>query len=158
MEDDDLEISLLLHRLRLGDQEAFDILYERVYAELKERAVHIRNDWNGNNTMSATAIVHEAYVKLVHSGAHRLESRAHFMSVAAKAMRQVLINYAEKGSAQKRGGGAPKLSLQELMERPDQLHILTNSHRAIILDLENALSNLEKVEPEWGRIVECRFF
>ena len=155
MSTSNLEISLLLANVKKGDEEAFNTLYNLLYEDLKMRAYHLRGSWAGNDTMNATAIVHETYEKLFENREKRWENRAHFMSVAARAMRQVIINYAEKQQTQKRGQGYEKIALQNLFN-PVPAHSLPDPD--LLIDIDNALKKLEKLNPLYGRVVECRFF
>ena len=105
------EVSALLQSLAGGDREALNALFPLVYGELSRLAHRHRQRWDGDLTLNTTALVHEAYLKL--AGQHRLpgESRAHFLALAAQAMRHILCNYARDRRRQKRGGAEPHLSL-----------------------------------------------
>src|SRR5690349_2549041 len=104
------DFSELLHASIAGDRAAFDRAFAVLYDELSRLASAQRRRWTGNETMSTTVLVHEAYLKL--SGASTpVEDRAHFMALAARVMRQVLVNYAEAQQTAKRGGEAPVVSL-----------------------------------------------
>ena len=127
-----------------------DELYRRVYDELHRLARHHRGCWQGSETLNATALVHEAYIKLV-GGEGGYASRAHFMAVASKAMRQVLYTYAERQSAQKRGGAASPLPFDEAALVPPQ-------RAESVLALDEALARLEGVDARAAGVVECRFF
>jgi len=147
------EVTRLLDVLQRGDaggEGAREALYRRLYDELHALARHHRARWHGNDTLNTTALVHEAYLKLV-GGEGSYASRAHFLAVASKAMRYVLYTYAERQAAQKRGGGAPDLPLDEAA--------LVPPHRAeALVALEEALARLEAVDARAARVVECRFF
>ena len=108
---DGTEVSALLQSLAAGDREALNALFPLVYGELSRLAHRHRQRWDGDLTLNTTALVHEAYLKL--AGQHRLpgESRAHFLALAAQAMRHILCNYARDRRRQKRGGAEPHLSL-----------------------------------------------
>ena len=155
MEKGDKDISLLLERVKEGDDEAFSILYNLLYKDLKVRANRLRENWHGNHTLNATALVHEAYEKIFENREKRWDNRAHFMSVAAQAMRQVIINYAESHRTLKRGGEYQKIALDQLF---DQLKSATLPDPDILIDIDTILKKLEKSNPLYGRIVECRFF
>lgn len=147
------EVTRLLDALQGGETangDAREELYRRVYDELHWLARHHRGRWNGNDTLNTTAIVHEAYLKLV-GGEGSYTSRAHFMAVASKAMRQVLYTYAERQSAQKRGGDASTVPLDEAVLVPPQ-------RAESVLALEDALARLERVDARAAQVVECRFF
>jgi len=147
------DVTRLLHALQ-GDggraAEARDALYERVYDELHRVARAHRRRWAGNDTLNTTAVVHEAYLKLV-GGEGRYEDRAHFLAVASKAMRQVLYTYAERQAAQKRGGGVAALPL-------DEAAVVPEARAEEVVALEEALSRLERADARAAAVVECRFF
>ena len=152
-ESDSGEVTRLLEALQDGGtapENTRDELYRRVYDELHRLARHHRGCWQGSETLNATALVHEAYIKLV-GGEGGYASRAHFMAVASKAMRQVLYTYAERQSAQKRGGNASPLSLDEAALVPMQ-------RAESVLALGDALARLESVDARAAEVVECRFF
>jgi len=144
------DITKLLLASAQGQTGAMDQVFASVYPRLRELARSRRRRWKGNETLSTTALIHEAYLKLADSDS-RFEDRGHFFAVAARAMRQVLINYAEYRAAEKRGGGAVKVPLQDsdLVEE-DALEEL--------LDLEDALRRLEELSPRQAKVVECLFF
>jgi len=145
------EVTRLLDAIRQGEgDEARDELYGRVYGELHALARRQRARWSGNATINTTALVHEAYLKLV-DGEGRLSDRAHLLAVASKAMRHVLYTYAERQSAQKRGGGAPDLPL-------DEAALVPAGRAETLVALETALRRLEAVDERAARVVECRFF
>lgn len=150
---DSSEVTRLLDALQEGGEEgsgARAALYKRVYDELHALAGRHRARWHGNNTLNTTALVHEAYLKLV-GGEGNYEGRAHFLAVASKAMRYVLFSYAERQTAQKRGGGTPDLSFDEtVLVPPDRAEAFVS--------LEEALVRLERVDERAARVVECRFF
>ena len=146
----DGEVTQLLADLRRGEPVS-DQLFGSVYDALRRIARSHRARWNGNETLNTTALVHEAYLKLVGGDGAPYENRSHFLAVAAKAMRHLLVSYAERQAAQKRGGGTPDLSLDEALlvpaERTEEL-----------LALEEALKRLEVMDPRAAEVVECRFF
>lgn len=127
-------------------------LFERVYDELRALAHQHRTYWSGNDTLNTTALVHEAYLKMEGSDA-RFESRAHFLAVASKAMRHVLISYARAQSAEKRGGQAPVLPLDEASAVPGR-----TVRFGELVALDHVLRDLQRVKPRAARIIECRFF
>ena len=151
-------ISGLLHALAGGDRGALDALFPLVYDELSRLAHRQRQQWDGDLTLNTTALVHEAYLKL--AGRQRLpsESRAHFLAVAAKAMRHILCNYARDRRRLKRGGGLPHVALEPAGDlAPADLH-LSGDQTERLAALDEALSRLEQVAPRQSRVVECRFF
>lgn len=126
-------------------------LFATAYVKLRSLAHAQRLHWSGQNTLSTTALVHEAYLKLSERESPQWRNRGHFFSVAARAMRHILINYAERSRAAKRGGGCAHLSVEEtpLIEEPRIEELLA---------LDEALSHLERLSPRQARVVECRFF
>ncbi len=155
---DPATVTQLLEAACGGDRAAIDQLFPLVYDELRMRAHRQRQHWHGANTLNTTALVHEAYIKLVDQGRAQWTSRVHFFSIAAKAMRNILIDYARRQQAQKRGGGQQKLSLEEMQEVGKEPLVLTEERAESLLALEEALSRLEKISEREGRVVECRFF
>lgn len=145
------DITRLLGAAQEGDQRAMDEVFESVYPKLRQMAEARRRSWRGNFTMNTTALIHEAYVKVSNQSAGEYENRGHFFAVAAKAMRQVLINYAEKQRAAKRGGGAVQVTLYE----KDAVHEEAFDE---ILALESALKKLERISERQAHVVECLFF
>ncbi len=140
----------LIPALRSGDSVAFELVYEQVYSELR-RLAHVvrgsRNEW----TLNTTGLVHEAYLRLVRSDNLLVNDRVHFLRVAARAMRQVLVNLARQRSAEKRGGGDRTVTfVEEAYKDPVDLEK--------ILELEDAISRLERMDSRMAQIVECRFF
>ena len=151
-------VTRLLVAMREGDQRAVDALFPLVYEELHALAHRKRQGWRGDQTLNTTALVHEAYLKLVNRPEDAWEGKRHFFSVAAKAMRHVLINYAEGRRRQKRGGDQPKVSLEALQELMGPDVGVSEDQAEIVLALDEALQRLEQIDARQGRIVECRFF
>jgi RNA polymerase sigma factor (TIGR02999 family) len=150
-------VTELLQVLRDGDQTAFNALLPLVYDELHRLAGQQRNRWDGDETLDTTALVHEAYFRLADQSAPNWQSKAHFLSVAATAMRQILIDYSKRKRAAKRGGKAPHLSLHDL--EPALLQTTAAGVRDdIMVALDESLGRLEQVNRRQMRIVECRFF
>jgi RNA polymerase sigma factor (TIGR02999 family) len=152
------EVTRLLEALQRGDSTAFDRLFPLVYEELRAVAHRQRQRWQGSETLNTTALVHEAYLKLVDQSRAGWENRAHFLATAAKAMRHILMNYARDHCAQKRGGDRPKLSLEDLGERLEGEVTLSEDNADLLVALDAALTSLERVNARQSRIVECRFF
>lgn len=143
------DITALLKGATDGDQAAADRLFVVIYDELRIIAKSHRRRWVGNETLNTTALIHEAYVKL--DGHDHWNSRTHFYATAAKAMRHILVNYAENKRAGKRGGGLADLPLDEVL-------LVSEAAADDTLELHQALEDLEKDRPRWCRVVECRFF
>jgi RNA polymerase sigma factor (TIGR02999 family) len=145
------EITKLLKAWRGGDQAALNQLISLLYPELHQIAsFHLRGE-AGNATLQSTALVHEAYMRLVGRSEHDWKSRSHFIGVASQIMRTMLVDRARARSAQKRGGGALTLSLDESIDAP----VTPNMD---LLSVDHALTELARLDPQQGRIVELRFF
>lgn len=141
-----------------GKREVREDLFERVYADLHERARAERRRWRGSHSLQTTALVNEAYLKLVDRKHQDWSNRSHFFGVAAKAMRHILINYARRQKAQKRGGDVPKLSLEELRSSFGRAVATAEERAEVLLVLDEALECLNEVHERAGRVVECRYF
>jgi RNA polymerase sigma factor (TIGR02999 family) len=152
------DVTQLLDALRQGDEAALGALFPLVYDELRAIAHRQRLRWHGDDTLDTTALVHEAYLKLADRGRASCESPAHFLAVAASAMRHVLVNYSRDRRAAKRGGGAPTLSLDELGGRLERSLATCDEQAELLEALDEALTRLERVNARQCRIVECRFF
>lgn len=151
-------VSRLLARARRGDHEAFDDLLPLVYDELRQLAQLQRRRWEGNETLNATALVHEAYLRLVDQTAPEYRNRAHFLAVASRAMRHILIDYARRRAAQKRGGHLRRLSLEQIESALKRAEDPADARDEALLALEKSLERLEQEDARQSRIVECRFF
>jgi len=143
------DITKLLKGAQDGDQAAAERLFLVIYDELRIIAKSHRRRWVGNETLNTTALIHEAFMKL--DGQDHWSSRTHFYATAAKAMRHILVNYAEKKRAGKRGGGLADLPLDDVL-------LASEDAADDALGLHQALEELEADRPRWCRIVECRFF
>jgi RNA polymerase sigma factor (TIGR02999 family) len=147
------QVTLLLDRINSGDRQALDELLPLVYGELHAMAARFFVGAGAGQTLQATALVNEAYVKLLGSTGNRKAwaGRGHFFAVAATAMRRVLTDYSRRAGAAKRGGGAARITLGQLDEdtqhRPDH----------DLLDLHDALEELERSNERIARVVELRF-
>jgi RNA polymerase sigma factor (TIGR02999 family) len=153
--DPNVEITVLLREAAEGDRAALDRAFEQVYGELRRLAGSQRRRWEGDYTLNTTALVHEAYVKMVGSNSARFKDRSHFLAVAARAMRQILVNYAERRRAARRGGGAAHV---ELDERMGEFNPLTHEAAVEVLALHEALERLAEMNERQARVVEARFF
>ncbi len=150
-------VSMLLAELRDGDRSAFDKLFPLVYHELHGLARAQRRAWRGNETLDTTALLHEAYLKLVAQTNPDWEDRAHFLSVAARAMRQILIDYARTQRREKRGGDRTRVSLNEFRLEPGAPSF-SDERAELLVALDDSLKRLEERNERQSRIVECRFF
>lgn len=148
----DPPVTRLLRDASHGNREAFDRLLPLVYHELRGVAQKQMAHERPGHTLSATALVHEAYVKLVAQERVEWAGRSHFFAVASTAMRRVLVTYAEARRAQKRGGGAPHVPLDVAAES------LSEEQAEDMLDLHATLEKLAEFNPRGARVVECRFF
>jgi RNA polymerase sigma factor (TIGR02999 family) len=154
----EVTVGRLLDDLRAGDRSALDELYAIVYGELRVLAHRQRRRWNASGMLNTTALVHEAYLKLVRQRRIHFETRAHFFAVAATAIRHIVSNYARDRQARKRGGGVRIVSLSETGTRPDGELPVSDEHVELLVAIDEALERLERVSPRQRGVVECRFF
>ena len=143
-------VTQLLIAYRDGDREAFDRLVPMVYDDLR-RIARRQLRRGGPQTLNTTGLVHEAYLKLVDPSQVDWQDRGHFLAVSARAMRQVIIGYARKRSAVKRGGGERPVTL-------DEAQVAVDEQADRLLALDRALERLGARDPRLARVVECRFF
>lgn len=148
--DPETEVTLLLQRMSDGDPMAARELIPLVYRELHSLARGKMSDQPDEHTLGATALVHEAYLRLAGAGG-RWESRRHFLRIAAKAMRSVLVDHARRKGAEKRGGGMAREPL-------DDLCAMYEERSVDLIALDDALEELTEKDEQLGRIVELRFF
>lgn len=149
-------VTRLLQASQAGDQQAINNLMPLVYDEMKSIARQkLRFERNGH-TLDTTALVHEAYFKLINHDAVEWQSRAHFLGVAALAMKRILINYAEYKRAVKRGGDYSRINIDEI-DNPDAT-MIPDSMAEEILTLNEALKKMEKFNERGSRVVEYHFF
>src|SRR5256885_4167736 len=134
-----------------GDDAALAELTPLVYEELRRLAHHFMEGQRPDHTLQTTALVNEAYLRLADQTNPRWQNRAHFFAVAARAMRQILVSYARTQQAQKRGGGAFKIEL-------DEAAILSPEQSQEIVDLHEALERLETLDSRKAQVVELKFF
>ncbi|MFZ1936517.1 MAG: sigma-70 family RNA polymerase sigma factor [Thermoguttaceae bacterium] len=145
------EITDLLRGLKAGDASVVDRLFTAVYQELRNLAGRFFRKEAKGITLQPTALVHEAYLKLVDQSAVDWQGRTHFFAVAAQAMRRILVDHARRRGAAKRGGHKARLSLEE-----DLVPDLEPSNDVLAVD--EALSELAQFAPQQARLVELRFF
>ncbi len=145
------EITQLLSAIRTGDRQSFDRLFGLVYAELKSDAHWQLRDGQGPRTLSTTALVHETYLKLTAAESPDWADRGHFFAVAARAMRQIVVDRARRRIALKRGGDAVKLDL-------DDLQVAAEEQADQLIALEEAMRQLEQTNERLSRVVELRFY
>ena len=140
----------LIRAARDGDRDAVDRLFSRAYDELRHLA-HVVRRRGAGQTLCTTVLVHEAYLKLKPDRRLSIRDQAHFNHIVARAMRQVVIDAARRKSAEKRGG-------DEVLVTFDESSNAASARSEQVLALEEALQQLEKVDPRRAKIVECRFF
>jgi RNA polymerase sigma factor (TIGR02999 family) len=145
------EVTRLLVLAREGDQRAGEQVYGLMYDELRRLAARLLFREQSGHTLPPTALVHEAYLKLMGDAAPELHNRAHLLGVAARAMRQVLVEYARRRLAAKRGSGGEAVTLVDEIASAD-----LPSEELIALD--EALTRLDRLNPRLRQVVECRFF
>ncbi len=145
------QITLLLEQWGGGDRQALEKLTPLVYAELHRLASSYLRRERPDHTLQSTALVNEAYLKLVGQHSVRWQNRAHFFGIAAQLIRRILVDYARSRFAEKRGASAPRLSLEEISEP-------AVSRGLDLIALDDALDDLAKLDPRQGRVVELRFF
>ena len=155
---DPLVEALLLDQVRRGDPNAMGRLFTLVYDNLREIASTQRRRQSGGDTLTTTALVHEAFIKLFGSESHDFNNRAHFMAVAATAMRQILIGNARRKAAAKRGGGQGSATFEEVENALVADAGFVSAKADALLALDRALERLQQRSERQSRIVECRFF
>ena len=145
------DVTALLSQLTQGNREAGEKLVPLVYEELKRLARSYMRRERPDHTLQTTALVHEAYLKLVRQQAVNWQGRSHFFGIAAQLMRRILIDHARGRLREKRGGVKEVLSLDEAV-------VFSPEHSAELVKLDQALERLAKLDPRQSRIVELRFF
>jgi RNA polymerase sigma factor (TIGR02999 family) len=145
------DVTILLAELTKGNKEAASKLIPLVYDELRRLAGSYMRRERSDHTLQATALVHEAYLKLVEQRSVDWQSRAHFFGIAAQVMRRILVDHARKHLREKRGGAERAVPIDEaLVFAPEQ--------SLDLMKLDQALERLTKLDPRQGKIVELRFF
>jgi RNA polymerase sigma factor (TIGR02999 family) len=145
------DVTQLLVAWNEGNQDALERLLPAVYDELRKLARSYLRRERPDHTLQATALVHEAYLRLIDQNQVTWQNRAHFFGIAAQMMRRILVNHAEARRADKRGGGAQKLSLDEAIDLAEE--------RAVdLIALDDAMKALAEFDPQQARIVELRYF
>jgi RNA polymerase sigma-70 factor (ECF subfamily) len=146
------DVTLLLARLQEGDQEAANQLVPLIYGELRRMAGALLRKERSGHTLQATALVHEAYLRIAGGEPAQWENRAHFFAIAAHTMRRVLLDYARRRRTGKRGGpGAQKVDIDaELLIAEDALEQ--------VIAIDEVLERLAQIDPRQARLIELRFF
>jgi RNA polymerase sigma-70 factor (ECF subfamily) len=152
-ERDQADTTRLLRDWAEGDHAALEILAPRVYKELRRIAGKLMHVEEGGRTLTATALVHEAYLKLVDVNRIEVEHRAHFLSLAAKVMRQILLDNARRRRAAKRGDGGIHIDLDAIAEV-----VASETKDRALIALDDALEELARVDERRARVVEMRYF
>ena len=145
------DITQLLHQLSDGNKAVVDQLIPIVYEKLRVMAGAQMNKERSGHTLSPTSLVHEAYMKLVNQKNANWQNRAHFFALSSIAMRRILINYANKKLAQKRGGDSPVVTFNEEF-------MSTESNAEDIILLDRALDKLKNMNERQSKVVEYKFF
>jgi RNA polymerase sigma-70 factor (ECF subfamily) len=145
------EVTQLLQQWSRGDDAALAELTPLVYEELRRLAHHYMEGQRPDHTLQTTALVNEAYLRLADQTNPTWQSRAHFFAVAARAMRQIVVDYARSNRAQKRGGGGARIEL-------DESAILSPEQSKEIVDLHEALQRLGTLDSRKAQVVELKFF
>lgn len=145
-------ITQMLIELTDGNREVVNQILPHIYDELRRLASSYLRKERSNHTLQPTALVHEAYMKLIDQNRVKWQNRAHFFGIAAQVMRRILMDHARKHQANKRGGEIEKLPIEE------EILIVSNDKSAELLALDEALEELAKIDPDKARIVELRYF
>lgn len=145
------DVTLLLNKLAAGDQQAGSELMPLVYVELRRLAARHLAHERSDHTLQATALVHEAYVKLAGQKDAKWQNRAQFFGVASQAMRRILVDYARGKQRIRRGGKQQKVSLDDVL-------LVTPDRTEEVLAVDESLSRLEALDARQARIVELRYF
>lgn len=146
-----IDVTRLLHEWRHGDKAAFDRLMPLVYDEMRRIAHRYMQKEHDGHTLQTTALINEAYVRLVGQQEIEWQNRAHFFAVTAQVMRRVLIDHARRLHYAKRGGGAQHVGL-------DDADAMTTKRADELVELDEALYELANLDPRKGRVVELRYF
>lgn len=149
--EDTHEVTEILRNWREGEPDASERLFPLVYDELKRQARKYLSRERRDHTLQPTALVHEAYLKMVNQNSFVAENRTHFYAVASRLMRQILVDHARAHKAEKRGGAAQRFSIEDLQILPEQ-------SAADLLELNEALQKLESIDERKCRVVDMRFF
>jgi len=145
------KVTQLLHDWSDGDREALDKLIPIVYEELRRQAARYLRRERPGHTLQTTALIHEAYIRLIDQKNVRWQNRAHFFAIAAQLMRRILVDHARGRQAAKRGGSDIKLPLEEGM-------IGSEGREVDLVALDEALERLASIDPQQSRVVELKFF
>jgi len=145
------DVTILLAELVRGDEAAASKLFPLLYDELRRLAGNYMRRERGDHTLQPTALVHEAYIKLVQQRSIDWQGRAHFFGIAARVMRTILVDHARGHLRDKRGGGQRLVSIDEVL-------VFAPEQSLELVKLDEAVERLTKIDPRQGKIVELRFF
>ena len=145
------EVTIYLREYQNGNRDALDKLFPLVYDELRRLAANRLRGERADHTLQATALVHEAYMRLVEQHSADWQNRAHFFGLAAEMMRRILVNHAVKNNADKRFGNQTRLALDEMVD-------FTQGQDVNLILLDEALTKLAAFDPKQAKIVELKFF
>jgi len=145
------EVTQLLIAWSNGDKAALNKLMPLIYDELRQLARHYMSRERAGHTLQTTALVNEAYVRLVNRKGVHWQNRAHFFAIAAQLMRSILVDHARSHAYAKRGGGARKIALDDAM-------VISQQRAAEVVALDDALKRLAEIDPLQSRLVEMKFF
>jgi len=146
------EITQMLLELTDGNQEVVNQILPHIYDELRRLASSYLRRERSNHTLQPTALVHEAYMKLIDQSRVKWQNRAHFFGIAAQVMRRILMDHARKHTAEKRGGEAELLPIEE------EILIVSHDKSAELIALDDALQQLSEIDERKAKIVELRYF
>jgi RNA polymerase sigma factor (TIGR02999 family) len=144
-------VTELLARARSGDPSALENVFPLIYDELRRIAQRRLQREADGHTLNPTALVHEAYIRLIDYSRMEWTGRAHFMAVASTAMRRILVEHARGRRSVKRGGVRRRVSI-------DALELGTEERAELLVDVDDALDRLKELDPRQAKVVECRFF
>lgn len=146
-------ITEILQQWSGGKHEALDELMPLVYTELHRQAARYLRHERSNHTLQTTALINEAYLKLIDQRNVNWESRTHFFAIAAQAMRRILVDYAKTRNREKRGGGEENLPLEEALQ------VQAKEEKSVdLIALDEALTKLAEIDEQQARVVELRYF
>lgn len=151
MINDSGQITQLLQEYQSGNKNALDAVFPMVYDELRKLAASRLRSERPEHTLQATALVHEAYLRLIGQEKQTWQNRAHFFGLAAEMMRRILVNHAVKRNADKRFGNQTRLELDEMIE-------FTQGKDVNLIQLDEAMTKLAEFDPKQAKIIELKFF
>ena len=146
------EVTQLLVRLKSGENEVYDELYPLIYGELRKLAYGHMKRQSADHTLSKTELVHEAYLKMIDQTKINFNDKTHFLAIASKCMRQILIDHARKKHAQKRGGNNKDVTYI------DEIFAVQKQKAQELINIDTALKELETLNKRLAEVVEMRFF